>query len=67
MEAAAGGGQGAVWEGLFVGRLGVFMQLMRGATGFRVSHDEPLPLTDVALLRSLCFEAARSAGGHVGP
>lgn len=42
------------------------MRLMRGATGFRVSGEDALPLTDVALLRQLCFEAARSVAGRVG-
>lgn len=43
------------------------MQLASGATGFRVSTEPPLPLVDVGLLRSLCFDAARVAHAQVGP
>ncbi|MFJ9871081.1 hypothetical protein [Streptomyces sp. NPDC101165] len=42
------------------------MRLERGATGFWGHADEPVSETDVTLFRSVCWEAARRIGGHVG-
>ncbi|MFI2431373.1 hypothetical protein [Streptomyces sp. NPDC018693] len=41
-------------------------RIERGATGFWNHGDEPAPETDPALLRTICWEAARRVGGRVG-
>ncbi|MEV0599902.1 hypothetical protein AB0I82_11490 [Streptomyces sp. NPDC050315] len=41
------------------------MRLERGATGFWSHGDEPVAETDVTLLRSVCWEAARRIAGRV--